>query len=91
MVERIRIEVWFSGHVQGVGFRYTCRQIATEFEVSGTVKNLLDGRVHLVIEAEPEEAEAFKAEIADQMRSYVREVETSEPSETEGLQGFNIV
>ena len=91
MVERIRIEVWFSGHVQGVGFRYTCRQIATEFEVSGTVKNLLDGRVHLVIEAEPEEAEAFKAEIADQMRSYVREVETSEPAETEGLQGFNII
>ena len=90
MAERIRIEVWFSGHVQGVGFRYTCRQIAAEFEVSGTVQNLLDGRVHLIVEALRSEAEAFIAEIADQMRSYIRENEQSEPAPVEGLQGFVI-
>lgn len=91
MGERVRIEVWFTGHVQGVGFRYTCRQIATEFEVSGTVQNLLDGRVHLVVEAAANEALDFKNEIADQMRSYIREIEESETSMPEGLQGFHII
>ena len=91
MTESIRQEVWFSGHVQGVGFRYTCRQIATEFEVSGTVQNLMDGRVHLVVEAEESELTPFVDEIADQMRSYIQEVERSEFAEPKGLQGFIII
>ena len=42
--------VWFSGRVQGVGFRFTALQVAREFEVAGYVENLYDGRV--CIEAE---------------------------------------
>lgn len=91
MTDSIRQEVWFSGHVQGVGFRYTCRQIATEFEVSGTVQNLLDGRVHLIVEAEESELTPFVDEIADQMRSYIQEVERSDFTEPTGLQGFIII
>ena len=40
-------QVFFSGRVQGVGFRYAALQVAKEFEVAGWVKNLADGRVHL--------------------------------------------
>ena len=39
--------VFFSGHVQGVGFRYSVLQIAREFDVAGFVSNLVDGRVQL--------------------------------------------
>ncbi|MGB0371938.1 MAG: acylphosphatase [Opitutales bacterium] len=89
--EQIRVEVWFSGRVQGVGFRYTCRQIATEFEVSGTVQNLADGRVHLVAEGESSEVKPFIAEISDQMRSYIHEVEEAEPAACQGFRGFVII
>ncbi|MEE3179555.1 MAG: acylphosphatase [Verrucomicrobiota bacterium] len=37
--------VIFSGRVQGVGFRYTTREIATGFDVVGAVRNLPDGTV----------------------------------------------
>ena len=39
--------VYFSGRVQGVGFRFTTLQVAKEFEVAGFVSNLPDGRVRL--------------------------------------------
>ena len=43
-------EVFFSGRVQGVGFRYTTMQVAKEFEVAGQVRNLTDGRVQLEVD-----------------------------------------
>ena len=45
-----RREVYYSGRVQGVGFRFTVRSIATRFGVTGFVQNLRDGRVQLVAE-----------------------------------------
>ena len=47
-VEKFRKQVWFEGRVQGVGFRYKAHQIATAYDVAGFVKNLDDGRVHLM-------------------------------------------
>ena len=44
--------VYFTGHVQGVGFRYAAMQVAREFEVSGFVRNLTDGRVLVEIEGQ---------------------------------------
>lgn len=50
MAERERREVYYSGRVQGVGFRYTARHLASRFAVTGYVQNLPDGRVQLVVE-----------------------------------------
>ena len=50
-----RLHVYFSGHVQGVGFRYSVKQLSLEFDVTGWVKNLPDGRVELVTEGERNE------------------------------------
>ena len=47
--------VHYSGRVQGVGFRYTVRTLATRFAVTGFVRNLADGRVQLVVEGGPGE------------------------------------
>jgi acylphosphatase len=55
----------YTGRVQGVGFRYVTKNVATGFEVTGTVRNLPDGRVELVAEGAKEELEAFLAAIRE--------------------------
>lgn len=47
-----RITVRYEGRVQGVGFRFTCVNLAQDVEVSGFVKNEFDGSVLLVAEGE---------------------------------------
>ena len=42
------LRVHYEGRVQGVGFRYTVKNLAREYDVSGTVENLPDGRVVLL-------------------------------------------
>jgi acylphosphatase len=58
-MKRQRALVFYSGHVQGVGFRYAVRATAHGFEVTGAVRNLDDGRVELVAEGAKEEVEGF--------------------------------
>jgi acylphosphatase len=62
-----RREIYFSGRVQGVGFRYTARDIAGRFPVTGFVKNLADGRVLLVAEGPGTILERFIDAIAAEM------------------------
>ena len=67
--------VFFSGRVQGVGFRYTTQQVAKEFEVTGFVANLTDGRVHLEAEGLASEIDAFVKAINERMHSYIRKID----------------
>lgn len=66
---------FFSGHVQGVGFRYQTLNIAKEFEVCGYVRNLPDGRVQLEAEGIEAEVNAFLGEIEERLGDYIRNVE----------------
>ena len=54
-----RIHVFYSGSVQGVGFRYTAHDIAQGLRLNGWVKNLRDGRVELICEGDEEKLETF--------------------------------
>ena len=58
-MNRRKVKVYYSGRVQGVGFRYAVKFVATGYEVVGLVKNLDDGRVELVAEGEKLELESF--------------------------------
>lgn len=82
--------VYFSGHVQGVGFRYTVLQIAKEFEVAGFVSNLPDGRVHLEAEGRASDVAAFIAGVEERMHGYVRKTERSVRRREPQLRGFAI-
>ena len=65
----------FSGRVQGVGFRYTVKNIALRYDVNGYVKNLPDGRVELVMEGPDSQMNHLLADVNDRMRDYVRDVD----------------
>jgi acylphosphatase len=88
---RERRRVWFSGRVQGVGFRFTCRTLARGFDVAGSVRNLPDGRVELVAEAEPAELDAFLAAIQREMSPFIQDVVAEpEPPGARPMTGFSI-
>ncbi|MGD1278805.1 MAG: acylphosphatase [Tepidisphaeraceae bacterium] len=64
----------FSGRVQGVGFRYTVRNLAVQYNVYGYVRNLPDGRVELLMEGPDEEMQDLFDEVNRKMQPYIRNV-----------------
>lgn len=86
-----RVNCWFEGHVQGVGFRYQTVGVAKGFDITGTVRNLIDGRVHLYAEGEEAEVQAFQAEVASELRNYIRRSEVNADTGPRQCQGFKIV
>jgi len=77
MGQRLR-EVWYSGHVQGVGFRYTAWSIARGYSVTGFVQNLPDGRVHMVVEGPADQVEGLLAEIVERMGGHIRDTKSDQ-------------
>jgi acylphosphatase len=82
--------IWFSGHVQGVGFRYSTLQVAKEFEVSGFVQNLNDGRVLVEAEGEKPEIDRFVKAVEERMHGHVRKTERRSEKRDPQFTGFLI-
>ena len=82
--------IWFSGHVQGVGFRYSTLQVAKEFEVSGFVQNLNDGRVLVEAEGQKPEIDRFVKAVEDRMHGHVRKIERRSADGVGEFSGFII-
>lgn len=82
--------VFFSGHVQGVGFRYSVLQIAREYDVAGFVSNLADGRVQLEVEGAEQDIATFVEAVQEKMHGYVRKVERSARRRPSQFSGFLI-
>lgn len=86
------MQVFYSGRVQGVGFRYTVRTVAAGFEIAGTVRNLADGRVELVAEGDKKELEAFREAIREAgLAANIRNEDAVWGEATGGFRGFEIV
>lgn len=82
--------VFFSGRVQGVGFRYQTLQVAKEFEISGWVANLADGRVQLEAEGRSDEVRDFIAAVQERMEGHIRKTEQSNETRPPQFSGFTI-
>jgi acylphosphatase len=84
--------IYYSGHVQGVGFRYTAKTVAAGFEVTGTVRNLPDGRVELIAEGTRAELEAFRTAIRDAgLSGLIRDEAVTWGDAQDVIHGFEIV
>ena len=89
---RQRMQIFYSGRVQGVGFRYTTKMLAQGSDVTGTVRNVADGRVELVVEGAREELEAFRKGVQEsELGSFIRNEETHWGDAKNEFRGFEIV
>jgi acylphosphatase len=86
-----RVTVFYSGRVQGVGFRVTARHLARGYEVTGTVRNLPDGRVELIAEGAKAELEAFLEGIAtSELSGFISTRSETWSAAQGGMRGFGI-
>jgi len=79
-MEKEAKRVVFSGRVQGVGFRYTARQVAWRYDLTGWVKNCPDGGVEALLQGRPAMIDACLEELQEHFAGYIREMKvTPEP------------
>ena len=91
-MKRQRMTIYYSGRVQNVGFRYAVKSVATGFEVTGTVRNLDDGRVELIAEGSPTELEGFQHAIQDsEVGRFIRNETVAHTEAKNEFRGFEIV
>jgi acylphosphatase len=84
-------QVFYEGHVQGVGFRWTVKHIAKGFVVTGSVRNLPDGRVELRVAGDDREVDAFLQAIREsELRAHIRKENETALAEPPDARGFEI-
>lgn len=76
----VRKRFYFSGRVQGVGFRFTAEGLARQLGLTGYVKNLMDGRVELEVQGQEDAIREMLAELRSD--SYIRITKTEEMDKT---------
>ena len=81
---------YFTGRVQGVGFRYTAQHIARGRPVKGYVRNLPDGRVEMVMEAEAHDLDAVLASLKREMDRNIQRVDVSNGKATGEFPDFSV-
>ncbi len=85
------LQVFYEGRVQGVGFRYSVKQIAKGFDVTGWVRNLPDGRVELQMKGEPDELRAFLEAVREsELRALIKNESQNALATPPAARGFEI-
>lgn len=83
--------VLYSGEVQGVGFRATASWVAKRYPVRGWVRNLMDGRVELLVDGTDAAVAEFLADLRERMAENITSEEITDRDPDHRLQGFFIV
>ena len=76
------VHVFFSGLVQGVGFRFTARSSANRYKIKGWVRNTNDGKVEIWAEGEKANIYDFLNELQQEFLRQITDTqaEDAEPS-----------
>jgi acylphosphatase len=82
--------VYYSGSVQGVGFRATAVRVASGHAVRGWVRNLSDGGVELFADGAPAAVDAFLRDLRNRMSGHIDGEEATEAEADESLTGFRV-
>jgi acylphosphatase len=85
------MEVFYEGRVQGVGFRWSVRNVAKGFDVTGWVCNLPDGRVQMQVSGTEEEVRSFLEAInQSELRAHIRKQTETTLETPVASRGFEI-
>ena len=86
----VRKHIYFSGMVQGVGFRYRSTYLAQSWKLTGWVKNLYDNRVEMEVQGDEKNIERFLEDLQKQRFISIEDMEMTEiPCVAES--GFRVV
>ena len=86
-----RTILFFSGRVQGVGFRYSTNEIAKRFAVKGIVENCGDGRVKIVVEADSHEIDRFIEALKSLSAGQIKKMERFDSAPSHEFTNFSVV
>ncbi|MEM6393546.1 MAG: acylphosphatase [Planctomycetota bacterium] len=87
-----RETIHFTGRVQGVGFRYTTQRLAQrDPRLAGTVENLPDGRVRLVIEGPGDAIDQLIDDLHQAFLHHIKHTDRHPAPNQTPLQGFHIL
>ncbi|MEM1159067.1 MAG: acylphosphatase [Verrucomicrobiota bacterium] len=84
--------IFYTGHVQGVGFRFSVKQIVAGFDICGTVRNLPDGRVELFVQGDVGEVNDLISEVdQSHLNGFIKQREETEVAPDPAIRGFSIL
>lgn len=63
----------FVGRVQGVGFRFTAYNIAKRHQLTGQVRNILDGTVEMIAQGNAADVDDCLQNIKDSLGAHITE------------------
>lgn len=90
MTQKEHREIWFSGEVQGVGFRAMAVRLANHHNIHGRVKNLEDGRVWLAVEGTPQLVDHYLTALQRMMSFCIRSVDIQKGDVLKNWEDFKI-
>ncbi|MBN3040872.1 MAG: acylphosphatase [Candidatus Omnitrophica bacterium] len=88
--EHKTLHAFFSGVVQGVGFRFTSRDLARRYKLRGWVRNLADGRVELLAQGHEPNLEHFFKDLQQEFRSHIAKSIVDYADSSDTFKGFEI-
>lgn len=84
------LHLYYSGSVQGVGFRFTAERMASSLGITGWVRNLRDGRVEVMCEGKEGSLKEFLQKINTAFKDYIKDSNVRWSVSTEGFKTFDI-
>ena len=87
---KTQTNIVFKGHVQGIGFRFTVERIAIKLGVVGWIKNLADGNVEVLAEADRDIVDGFLDKIRDSFKKYIVDEEINVSEATGKFNDFQV-
>lgn len=84
----VRKHIYFSGRVQGVGFRFQAGWAAKRFGLTGWVKNLYDGRVEMEVQGDADAIDGMLEALTSDTYIRITDIDSVEIPLEEGERKF---
>ena len=84
----VRRHIYFSGRVQGVGFRFQASWAAKRLDLTGWGRNLEDGRVEMEVQGEPHVIDRMLEALREDSFIRISDIDSAEIPLEEGERKF---